>query len=184
MPQPNPVIPTPRPVLFADADRAIGDKHGQLGGDNGLLGLPVGDTTECPDRVGFFRHFRNGSIYFHPDLGAHEVHGAIRDKWASMGWERSFLGYPVTDETVTPDGVGRFNHFQGGSTFWTPATGAHELHGAIREKWASLGWERSYLGYPTSDEMDAPGDERISIFEGGSITWTADRGAIATRVPR
>jgi uncharacterized protein with LGFP repeats len=25
------------------------------------------------------------------------------------------LGYPVTDETGTPDGHGRYNHFQGGT---------------------------------------------------------------------
>ena len=54
-----------------------------------------------------------------------------------LGWERSFLGYPLTDETATPDGVGRYNHFQGGSIYWTPATGAHEVHGAIRGQWAT-----------------------------------------------
>ena len=55
------------------------------------------------------------------------------------------LGYPVTDESGTPDHVGRFNHFEGGSIYWTPQTGAHEVHGAIRALWASLGWERSGL---------------------------------------
>lgn len=28
----------------------------------------------------------------------HEVHGAIRDKWASLGYERGLLGYPISDE--------------------------------------------------------------------------------------
>jgi hypothetical protein len=79
------------------------------------------------------------------------VIGAIRDKWLSLGGEGSFLGQPLTDELTTPDGVGRFNHFQGGSIYWTPNTGAFEVHGAIRDRWAELGWERSYLGYPTSD---------------------------------
>ena len=53
-----------------------------------------------------------------------KVKGAIRDKWAELGWERSFLGYPTTDEWPTPDGVGRFNDFQGGSIRWHPDTGA------------------------------------------------------------
>ena len=52
------------------------------------------------------------------------------------------LGYPVTDETITPDGRGRYNHFQYGSIYWTPFTAAHETHGAIRERWASLGWDK------------------------------------------
>ena len=31
-------------------------------------------------------------------------------KWASLRWEAGILGYPLTDELTTPDGVGRFNH--------------------------------------------------------------------------
>src|SRR5205807_10494307 len=96
--------------------------------------------------------FLFGSIHLAPSTGGDEVHGAIRDKWSSIGWERSVLGYPITDETGTPDGVGRYNHFQSGSIYWTPSTGAHEVHGAIRDRWSALGWENSYLGYPISDE--------------------------------
>src|SRR5664280_1669767 len=62
--------------------------------------------------------------------GAHEVHGAIREIWHGLGWEQSFLGYPLTDETVLARDNGRYNHFQGGSIYWSPATGAHEVHGA------------------------------------------------------
>lgn len=92
--------------------------------------------------------------------GAFEVHGAIREKYLALGAEASILGYPVTDETGTPDGVGRFNHFQGGSIYWTPGTYAHEVHGLIRERWASQGWERNpQLGYPITDELSP--DPRI-----------------------
>lgn len=64
--------------------------------------------------------------------------------------------------------------------FWTEAFGAHEVHGAIRDRYASMGWERSYLGYPTTDELIAikPGAEtRYSNFQHGSISWTANDGA-------
>ena len=83
----------------------------------------------------------------------HEVHGAILEKYQELGAESSFLGYPTTDESGTPDGVGRFNHFQAGSIYWTPSTGAHEVHGLIRDYWAANGWERNAaLGYPITDE--------------------------------
>jgi uncharacterized protein with LGFP repeats len=83
----------------------------------------------------------------------HEVHGAILAKYQDLGGESSFLGYPTTDESGTPDGVGRFNHFQAGSIYWTPSTGAHEVHGLIRDYWSAHGWERNAaLGYPISDE--------------------------------
>src|SRR5207302_1957528 len=141
-----------------------------------------------PDGVGRFNHFANsGSIYWTPSTGAWSIHGAIRNKWASMGWERSVVGYPVTDETGTPDGIGRFNHFgNNGSIYWTPSTGAWSIHGAIRSKWSSLGWERSFPGYPVTDERSAP--DRISRANhfsstrnpnkvDGSIYWTPSTGA-------
>src|SRR5215472_6191236 len=78
----------------------------------------------------------------------YQVYGAIGEKWNSLGGANGFLGAPLNDETGTPDGRGRYNHFQGGSIYWTQETGAHEVHGMIREKWASMGWERSSLGYP------------------------------------
>lgn len=106
------------------------------------------------------------------------VYGAIRAKWDALGAETGFLGMPTTDELSTACGGGRFNHFAGGSIYWTPATGAQEVHGAIRDKWASLGWERSALGYPTSDELVFAGTGRISYFQHGYIYWFPWLGAI------
>ena len=90
-----------------------------------------------------------------PAIGTtHEVHGAILEKYLALGADSSFCGYPTTDESGTPDGIGRFNHFQAGSIYWTAATGAHEVHGLLREYWSAHGWERNpALGYPTSDEL-------------------------------
>jgi uncharacterized protein with LGFP repeats len=154
----------------------IGQKWNALGRERGFLGYPVTDETGTPDRHGRYNHFQHGSIYWTPQTNAHEIHGLIREKWASLGWERSFLGYPITDETSTPDGRGRYNHFQGGSIYWTPQTSAHEVHGAIRDKWSALGWERSFLGYPTTDELGTPGPGRFSRFQGGAIHWTPYTG--------
>ena len=162
-------------VLPSDAIEA---KWLSLGGSAGFLGAPQTDRLPTPDGVGQFRHFKGGSIYWSPQTGAFEVHGAIRDKWAALGWEKSFLGYPVTDGTLTPDGVGRYNHFQHGSIYWSHQTGAHEIHGAIRDRWGAMGWERSVLGYPVTDETGTPdGVGRYNHFQGGSIYWTAKTGA-------
>jgi uncharacterized protein with LGFP repeats len=128
--------------------------------------------------MGRYNVFQNGSVYWHPDLGAAEVHGAIRDKWKEVGWEAGVLGYPITDEVRTPDGVGRYNVFENGSIYWTPETGAHAVHGVIRDKWAELGWEAGALGYPTSDEYAVPGGRR-NDFQHGWIMWDAATG-IAT----
>ena len=162
---------------------AIDDKHDALGGPGGYLGQPKDEGAgsaemSTADGRGRYRDFAGGSIYWSPQTGAWEVHGEIQVKWAQLGGERNFLGFPLTDETGTPDGRGRYNHFQGGTIYWTPQTGAHEVHGAIREKWASMGWERSRLRYPTSDERaTSDGHGRFSEFEGGAIFWTPEGGS-------
>ena len=135
----------------------IRGKWESLGSYGGFLGYPTTDELTTPDGIGRYNHFQGGSIYWTPDTGAHEIQGSIREKWGQLGWERSILGYPTTDELTTPDGIGRYNHFQGGSIYWTPDTGAYEVHGSIRDKWAEMGWENSCLGYPISDEEFSSG---------------------------
>jgi uncharacterized protein with LGFP repeats len=51
------------------------------------------------------------------------------------------------------------------------------VKGEIRKRWAALGWERSYLRYPTSDEYVTNGVYR-SDFQGGYITFTLAGGAV------
>src|SRR5690242_11109326 len=51
----------------------INAKHAALGGATGFLGANTTPVTVCPDKVGYFQHFKGGSIYWHPHTGAHEV---------------------------------------------------------------------------------------------------------------
>jgi uncharacterized protein with LGFP repeats len=155
---------------------AIDDKQRQLP----WIGAPVDEGAGSgemglPDGRGRARDFENASIYWTPQTGAHEVHGDIRVKWAQLGGSSGFLGYPITDETGCPDGQGRFNHFEHGSIYWRADIGPHEVHGAIRDLWAKMGWETSRLGYPVSDEGNFDGG-RASRFQGGTITWTQTGG--------
>ncbi len=150
----------------------IDEKYRALGGCGSFLGAPTTSEQTTPDGVGRYTVFQNGSIYWSPSTGAFEVHGVIRDAWAQLGWEAGFVGYPITDETPAPDGVGRYNVFQGASIYWSPSTGAHEVHGRIRDAYRDAGWEAGELGYPTADEY-AVSDGRRSDFEHGSIIWNA-----------
>jgi len=156
---------------------AINAKYVTLGGCDSMLGAPVSEELAAPDGTGRYSVFEHGSIYWTPSRGAFEVHGSIRDKWKDTGWEAGVLGYPLTDETSSPDGAGRYNVFERGSIYWSASTGAHEVRGAIRDAWASSGWEQGSLGYPTSDEYDVE-DGRRSDFEHGTITWNAVTGEV------
>jgi hypothetical protein len=176
---------------------SIEQKYQNYAYENGLLGDDTSKVDQvAADRVGRFRTYArgnepiitpvsdtrnqpNGAIYWTPSTCAHEVHGAIYHKWSALGLEKGRLGYPTTDETVTPDGLGRFNHFQRGSIYWSPLTGAHEVGGAIRDRWASLGWERGTLGYPISDATnDVDGSGAFSLFEHGVIHWNRVSNAV------
>jgi uncharacterized protein with LGFP repeats len=144
-----------------------------------FLGYPTTDETGTPGGVGRYNHFAsttNGpaSIYWTAATGANEVYGSIRARWAQLGWEGN-LGFPSTGELSTPTKPGRYNHFRidannSTSIYWSPGNGTWEIRGAIRDRWAALGWENSYLGFPRSGEYNIPNGKR-SDFQCGYITW-------------
>lgn len=153
-----------------------------MGAEKSIHGRPTSSERSTPDGRARYNNFQDGGIYWTPSMGAKSIHGAIYQKWAQFSYERGVLGLPTTNELATPDGIGRYNHFEGqnGSIYWTAATGAHEVQGAIKSRWASLGWERSYLGYPTSDEFGISGGRRTD-FQNGYITYSFATGQITDR---
>jgi subtilisin family serine protease len=153
----------------------IRDQWGAVGWEGGPVGFPITNEMALPG--GAFNAFQRGSIYWSPATGAHALWGDIRKTWGQLGWENSALGYPVTSELPTPGTPGAFNHFQSGSIYWSPATGAHEVRGLIRDEWARLGWEASSLRFPVSNEYAAP-DGRRSDFQNGSMTWNSTTGVV------
>ena len=154
---------------------AIGEKWTQLNRERGPLGAARTDELDA-DRGGRYNEFQYGFIYWHPNIGAHAVYGLIGQKWNALGRERGY-GYPLTDELPARNG-GRYNDFEGGrSIYWHPRTGAHAVYGAIRDRWVSMGRERSIHGYPTTDEYGEAGEFRRVDFQCGRIRWSARTGA-------
>jgi hypothetical protein len=164
---------------------AIEQKWLQVGGVGGLLGAPLSNESPTFDGLGRAQTFKGGVVSWHPTIGAHEVHGAILARWLDAGREQ--FGHPITDESTCPDGRGKFNHFRAlqfhqepppeSSIYWSPETGPHDVFGAIRDKWASLGFERSPLGFPVASARDQRGGA-IQHFQGGVITWTPSGGPV------
>jgi uncharacterized protein with LGFP repeats len=151
-------------------------RYQSLGGARGFLAAPLTDELSTPNRLGRFNVFQGGSIYWTPRTGAWEVHGLIRAKWGSLGWENSLLGFPTANER--PLRGGAMSRFQGGSVYWSPASGAHEVHGDILGRYGELGAETGRLGYPVTDEVRTP--DRFgaySAFQGGAVYWSPDTGA-------
>jgi hypothetical protein len=144
-----------------------------LGGATSFLGAPTGTEYTIADGSG--QDYHNGALYTSPATGTHDVQGPILTKYQEFHGPTG-LGFPTTDQNTTPDGIGHFNHFNhpdGASIYWTPTTGAHEIQGSIRNKWASLGWETG-PGYPTTDETTTTdGTGKYNDFtNNASIYWT------------
>jgi uncharacterized protein with LGFP repeats len=102
-------------------------------------------------------------------------------KWQALGGEAGPLGSPHRVEQPAANG-GLSAAFAGGlpdaSIYWSTATDAHEVHGPIALRWAALGAERSYLGYPTSDVFAISIGQRVN-FQRGYMVLNQATGEVA-----
>ncbi len=154
-----------------------------------LLGLPTSDEMNVPGVSGArMNTFQGGTIYWSPATGAHVVYGGIGAKYSSIGGPVAY-GLPVSDEANVPGVSGvRVTRFQnGGAIYWSAATGAHTVYGAIGVEYTATSHEsdaygrnvQGLLARPTSDEMNVLGvsGARMNTFQGGTIYWSASTGA-------
>ena len=179
---------------------AINAAWDKLGGSGGTLGAPTGDETYDGDVVR--QKFTGGSVAYNnatkafttdpPDLAANlagvevpsDATTAINLAWRAAGGLNGALGarqgaqYAVGDNGAAQD-------YARGKIFYSPATGAHAVTGAILSKYDALGGPKSDLGLPIGTEADggAP-NSRVSAFSAPDkpvIFWTPDNGAIVVR---
>lgn len=148
------------------------------GYEAGKLGYPTSDEIVNPDGIGRRQYFENATIYWKLNE-AYAVGGAIRDKWGEAGWEGGYLGYPVSDEFSTPDGLGRATRFEHGMIYWTEAYGAHPVSGALLDKWALSGYEAGPYGYPVADQTPR-GSSFDQEFQFGTMGFPTDPAAGTT----
>lgn len=136
---------------------------------------------------GCYQHLTNSvSAYFSPQHGTQVVQGRIRNKWSSMGWENSSLGYPASWEFcgLRDGGCGQHFERENGSIYWVSSVDANFIRGSIFDRWAAAGWENSIIGYPRTDEfcgLYAGGCGQHFTHENGSIYWTGHTGAHIVR---
>lgn len=113
----------------------------------------------------------------------HQVCGAIRDKYNSLGGPASFLSFPTSGNITNPDGTGQRVTFLNGPIYWHPNAGAHPVVNSFLNRWGIHGYEAGWLGYPTTDEIvhaDAIG--RRQEFQHGAI-YVAFVNAIGSAIP-
>lgn len=145
-------------------------KYSQIGYEKSVLGYPITSEVKIRD-AGTYQRFQKGNMYYTPKYGSKMVYGSIFNKWGELKYEEGPLGYPITDELVAPDEKGRYNEFETGTIYWSPKTGAFEVHGLIRDAFKDAGG-LEVVGYPTTDEREVPTKTGLyNHFEKGSIYW-------------
>lgn len=115
-----------------------------------------------------------------------DADASITAAWDASGGDGGPLGPKDGGVYGVADGFGQ--NFAGGKIYFTPATGARIMTGAILEKYESLGGPaNSDLGFPTIDEGAgrAPGSRNttFSAADKPVIFWTPDTGARVVRGP-
>jgi uncharacterized protein with LGFP repeats len=140
------------------------------------------DDTDCPGSLGYalMNQIRDIAARFNKrpsadDLAQSLQGGAIYDRWQAMGGMNSALGAPKSPESVGA-GATRYVIFEKGALYWSPASGAQPVTGAIYAAWGTLGYEHSALGLPTSAEIQEP-EWVVQNFQHGTLNM--DRGSRA-----
>ncbi len=144
-------------------------------GESGFIGLPISAATAIN---GGREQFFEGARMYHKTNSpkAFEVHGAILAKFLQTGGINVW-GYPTSNESDLKKGalkIGKVSEFEVCNIYWSPSTGAFEVHGDILKKYKDLNGVLGALGFPTSDEGNIPsaaGAARFNTFQNGSILW-------------
>ncbi|MFH8725392.1 FG-GAP-like repeat-containing protein [Streptomyces termitum] len=168
--------------------RGVFTKWNSLGRENGILGYPTAEERQTYVDGGTFITFakagKAGAIYWRNGIGSQSIRGGIYARYAELGGVAAF-GYPTGDETATATKPGYVQQFRSGASatdnisfYWSSASGAWPVFGAIRTHWLSKGGHTGSLGFPTSNEYLVAGGRR-SDFQNGYIRWNRESSYVA-----
>ena len=144
-------------------------------GVNGWIGAAT-TGVYASSKGGVFQRFKHGVGYWSPATGAQFVGEPVLSAWGGYGYQTGSMGYPRSGGVVGIDGS-RHQIFEGGIAYWRPGGRVSFIHGSILSAWAASGWERSWLGLPTSNETASTKGGVFQRFEHGVGYWSPATGA-------
>jgi uncharacterized protein with LGFP repeats len=148
------------------------------GWEKGSLGYPAGDELKV--HGGASQSFQGGTVFWNSKRAkAFAVKNEVRDTYRSLKWERGLLGLPTSEVKSLKDG-GVSQSFEYGQIHWAKESGGFATTGGIQSYWSKQGWEKGWLGYPTSNEIKTATGAKQS-FQGGTLTWNAKKHAVSAK---
>jgi uncharacterized protein with LGFP repeats len=102
----------------------------------------------------------------------------IANYYESLGGPDSSLGKPQAPESAI--GLGRVRVYHNGAIYWSAATGAHALHGAILTHYLAIGGPTSFAGFPISNVHKTSGAKGHDAHFAGAGTVIYTRHGVGT----
>lgn len=156
------------PVVLGKDYKAIG--RGAAGGidHSGITyGVGLGSHTDCGPNFPFDVFAASVAKYAN-EQQVPVVVTPPPNEIDLMAKAAPWLGARLTVGEITPaDGRGRIVHFENGSIYWTPTTGARPIPARLFEVFAGLNFEFT-LGYPVAYHSVLP-DGDVQAFENGVL---------------
>jgi uncharacterized protein with LGFP repeats len=139
---------------------------------NVVSGHRDGFATGCPGDVvyGQLAGLRDQAAQYQQNNA--QPPSGIDQYYSQLGGASGGLGAPLGAESNVAGG--RMRTYERGNIYWSPASGAHFVWGAILAKYEALGGP-AFLGFPVTDEVGVAGGSR-STFTVGSVFWSGATG--------
>ncbi|WP_247042680.1 GH25 family lysozyme [Arthrobacter rhizosphaerae] len=147
-----------------------------LGGPASRLGFPAGSEICGLPGDGCQQKFQFGSILKTSGGRMLAVSGEISRAYDSLGGPKGVLGYPSSEQIGLSAG-GLQQDFDGGSLYYSAASGTHSVLLSVRTTFWQSGGHAGPLGFPTSDlrgGLIRGGMQQD--FQGGSLYATPSNG--------
>jgi hypothetical protein len=164
----------------------IANKHEELRRRGLDLGPKDGGELDAGSG-GREQRFRNGSIFWHANTGAHEVHGGILALYRREGGPgpnprtgRRHFGYPISDEERTFCGRAPASRFEFGDILFVGGTGGVAVTNEFHDAWKASGADMGALMLPLTMPIDVAGGEAI-FCERGCLWRSAATGGEVIR---
>jgi hypothetical protein len=105
------------------------------------LGNVHGESAEprpTSSKTGMFWRFERGWVYWSQNTGYCAIYGDIMATWASLGFEGSILGFPITDELDSDSAhpshlpFKRMSKFENGTIYWLSQNEIYILYSGVK----------------------------------------------------
>lgn len=169
---PPPPTPPASAIVPPAQQRAITGAINTVRARNAYLGAAAGTVKYGLKDGGAIQQYKGGSIIWN-GKAAFILKGAIRTVFNAQGAERSYIGYPTSNEVTGLKNGGTVQHFRNGDIYWSRTSGAHTVV-AARATWNRYGGLNGRLGYPTSEPVKGSSvGSWTQKFQGGTIAHFA-----------